>query len=274
MIKLPVKWSRRYAFMFCVLGNVLTLWAKPCCAEPCCAEPASNRNTSRVLQAARKGALLINKNTTGTGFNQKRFLRNGLPIINLFVRSHYIPARSMEDTLQVNDRLLSSPLIYRLRAPHCGELVIFRAPATSLLPPDIEFVKRCVGVPGDVVDIRQRQFYRNGQLVKEPYVKWGSDSDLNYCYDMKIVHGKIYSRYYDADNLPGMWRVNEVPLTDQEQQRIERAAPEAIPPGQFLMLGDYRTNSNDSHSFGLVPRANIVSKAILIYAPPEHARKL
>jgi signal peptidase I len=192
------------------------------------------------------------------------------------LQAFYIPSGSMEDTLQVRDRLLVSKLVYRLRSPQFQEVVVFRAPPDALGPstPDgTDFIKRCIGTPGDIIYVIDRQIYRipHGstriQKVPEPYTKWSANS--NYSYDMKIIGGVVYSREYEAPGSPGVWRVNGVPQPENEWAEIESHKPEAVPAGKFMMLGDHRNNSNDSHVWGFVPRDNIVGKAIFVFWPPQ-----
>jgi signal peptidase I len=206
-------------------------------------------------------------------------------VIQPFIlQAFYIPSGSMEDTLQVRDRLLVSKMVYRLRAPQFQEVVVFRAPPDALSPgtPDgTDFIKRCVGTPGDIVFVIDRQLYRiprgntvsNLQFrpydqwrVSEPYPKWSPEG--SYSYDTKIIGGVIYSREYEGPGVPGVWRINGVPQPESDQDDITRAKPQAVPSGKFMMFGDHRNNSNDSHVWGFVPRANIVGKAIFVFWPP------
>jgi signal peptidase I len=187
-----------------------------------------------------------------------------------FLQAYFTPSGAMEDTLRVDDRLLANTLCYRLRAPRFQEIVIFRAPPAAHQGVDTDFIKRCIGVPGDVVYMKGRKLYRNGQLVNEPYVKWSSSGPsmgLIDSYDMKIVDGKVYSRDYAEPNVPGQWMVSGEPVPAADQSRISKAPNGAVPPGQYLMLGDHRNNSNDSHAWGFVPRANVGARAMLIFWP-------
>ncbi|HVF09628.1 MAG TPA: signal peptidase I [Abditibacteriaceae bacterium] len=188
------------------------------------------------------------------------------------LQAFYIPSGSMEDTLRfqpVGDRLLVSKLIYRLRDPRFQDVVVFRAPPAAIHSvEETDFIKRCIGTPGDIMVVRERKLYRNGKRVEEPYMKWSTDPNLSYAYDMKIVDGVVYSREYSEPGVPGPWRVNNVAAPGSEQKRIEAAAPGRVPADKFLMLGDHRNNSNDSHVWGFVPRANIVGKAVCVFWPP------
>ena len=195
------------------------------------------------------------------------------------LQAFYIPSGSMEDTLQyepVGDRLLVSKLIYRLRDPQFQDVVVFRAPplAQRQANGQDDFIKRCIGTPGHVVEIRNRVLFRDGKPVSEPYTKWSNKGGFSYSYDMKIVNGVIYSREYREPGVPGPWSVNQIAAPESEQPRITAAPPEAVPPDKFLMLGDHRNNSNDSHVWGFVPRANIVGKAVCVFWPPTRVSLL
>jgi signal peptidase I len=192
------------------------------------------------------------------------------------LQAFFIPSGSMEDTLQVRDRLLVSKLIYRLRNPRFQDVVVFRAPPDALnaeTPPGTDFIKRCIGTPGDVIYAVNRQLYRipfgetRVQKVSEPYTKWSRDKNPGY--DMKIIGGVVYSREYYEPGKPGAWSIDGVPQPEGEQEKITLAKPEAVPSGKLFMLGDHRNNSNDGHVWGFVPRENVVGKAIFVFWPPN-----
>ncbi|MBV9868402.1 MAG: signal peptidase I [Abitibacteriaceae bacterium] len=196
------------------------------------------------------------------------------------LQAFYIPSGSMEDTLQwrpVGDRLLVSKLVYRLRDPRFQEIVVFKAPPEAIRESsssavesnpaeETDFIKRCIGTPGDVVYAENGKYYHNGQLIQEPYAKW-SPGGSNF-YDMKIVDKEIYSREYNSMGMAGPWNHYGQAIPEEDQQRITEARPGKVPPGMFLMLGDHRSNSLDSHFWGFVPRANVLGKAIAIFWPP------
>ena len=210
-------------------------------------------------------------------------------VIQPFIlQAFYIPSGSMEDTLQVSDRLLVSKLIYRMKNPEFQDVVVFRAPPAALLngnsPPDTDFIKRCMGTPGDVVYIVDRQVFRNGKKIVENYTKWGNGSSAissspdevaatnaapRVSYDMKIVGDAVYSRQVYAPGQVEKWAQNNIVVaSDAQQDAITKAPPGKIPPGQYLFLGDHRSDSNDGHFWGFTPRANIIGKAICVFWPP------
>lgn len=193
------------------------------------------------------------------------------------LQAFYIPSSSMEDTLRVNDRLLVSKLVYRLRDPRFQDVVVFLAPpdAQQLPGGQDDFIKRCIGTPGDVVYAANRRYFRKARgeadfaEITEPYTKWSPPAQASlYSYDMKIVEGVVYSREYLQEGAIGVWTINRTPIGQDDQERVERAEPGPIPPDVFLMLGDHRNDSNDSHAWGFVPRANIKGKAVCVFWPP------
>lgn len=212
-------------------------------------------------------------------------------IIQPFIlQAFFIPSGSMENTLLVSDRLLVSKLVYRLKEPAFQDVIVFKAPKAALLSnanpnEQVDFIKRCIGTPGDVVYVINRQLYRNGQKVSEPYTKWHETTTLSngatpderasgmlgagrYSYDMKIVGAAVYSREYDSTGQPGAWTSNGAMAPQGDQQTISAAKYGKVPPGKYLFLGDHRSNSNDGHVWGFAPRENIVGKAICVFWPP------
>ncbi|HEX8834730.1 MAG TPA: signal peptidase I [Abditibacteriaceae bacterium] len=194
------------------------------------------------------------------------------------LQAFYIPSGSMEDTLRIDDRLLVSKFIYRLRDPQFQDVVVFKAPpkaisSSSGLPEagETDFIKRCFGTPGDTVYVTDRKYYHNGKLIPEPYVKWSPSTfgrRVIASYDMKVINGAVYSREYDAPDNPGDWMTEGQWVPAEQQAAITAAQPGVVPPGKYLVFGDHRNNSNDSHAWGFVPRENMVGKAVCVFWPP------
>lgn len=187
--------------------------------------------------------------------------------------------------MRVGDRMLVDLRVYDSRAPRNGELAIFKAPAAALLDSgssnlDVDFIKRVVGVPKDVVTIVNRQLFRNGVRVAEPYCKWDEEPTAlylgwpPYSYDMKIVGGAVYSREYldSAAREVGPWMRNGIEQADQNA--ITSAKPGAVPANCYLVLGHHRSNSNDSHVFGFVDRRAFRGRAMFVFWPLSNAKLL
>lgn len=158
-----------------------------------------------------------------------------LIIRTFIVQAFKIPSESMLQTLQVGDHLLASKFAYGLKIPFTdtyiyegdnpqrGDVIIFQYPND----PSVDYIKRVVGVPGDVIEVRDKQLYRNGQPVKEAYI-----------------------RHTDPDGIE--------PLRDNY-------APVTVPAGKYFVMGDNRDNSLDSRFWGFVDRKAIKAKAWRIY---------
>ncbi len=88
------------------------------------------------------------------------------------VQAFLIPSGSMEQTLWVNDFIVANKAIYRYTEPKVGDIIVFKPPERALNPDqhDMDFIKRCQGVPGDVVEVRDGKLWRNNQPIDEPYL--------------------------------------------------------------------------------------------------------
>jgi signal peptidase I len=78
----------------------------------------------------------------------------------------WIPSRSMEPTLLINDRIVVTRFSYWFSEPQRGDVVVFKYP----LEPNKDYVKRLIGLPGDKVQIKDSKLYVNDDLIKEPYL--------------------------------------------------------------------------------------------------------
>lgn len=92
------------------------------------------------------------------------------------VQAFRIPTSSMEETLLVGDFLLVNKFLFgakipftdfrlpKIRKPEVGDVIVFRHPTEGK-----DFIKRCMGLPGDTVEIRNDVVYVNGEAIDEPY---------------------------------------------------------------------------------------------------------
>ncbi len=177
-------------------------------------------------------------------------------ILALFVRTFVfenfkIPSGSMENNLLVGDHLVVNKFIFAphldtplhallpYREPERGDVVIFKFPED----PRRDFIKRCVAVAGDTVEIREKQLYLDGELQDEPYV----------------VHKD-----------PHVWR--NVPGAPASGRRRDNFGPFTVPEGTIFCLGDNRDNSLDSRFWGPVPLSYVKGRAVIIYWSYEAER--
>lgn len=86
-------------------------------------------------------------------------------VIGFVAQAFRVQGQSMEPTLHDGERLLVEKLSYRFREPRRGEVVVFRVPGD----PSRRFIKRVIGLPGDVIEFRDGRVVLNGHLLEEPY---------------------------------------------------------------------------------------------------------
>jgi signal peptidase I len=169
-------------------------------------------------------------------------------VVKTFVaQAFYIPSRSMEPQLKVNDRVVVSKLAYRLHPPRRGDIIVFDAPPSEQQPQSgnrnavvralrtvgeaigviqarTEFIKRVIALPGETVEGRGGHVYVNGQYLYEPYLASGLQTST--------------------------------------------FAPVTIKPGFLWVMGDNRDDSRDSRFFGAIPRSKVVGRTIWRIWPP------
>lgn len=154
-----------------------------------------------------------------------------------------IPSGSMKPTLLIGDHLLVSKSSYGLKLPFSdrilipfgepqrGDIIVFRFPEDR----DKDFIKRLIGLPGDTVEVRNKQVLINGQLLDDP---WAHYSDR-----IILPHGV---------------------------QPRDNFGPVQVPPDHYFVMGDNRDQSYDSRFWfggkgGFVPRKDILGRAVIIY---------
>jgi signal peptidase I len=192
-------------------------------------------------------------------------------IRTFLVQAFYIPSGSMEKTLLIKDRVLVNKVVYDMRDPIRGEIVVFRGtdnwapevtePVSNAFgaklgrtvgdlvgvsrPGERDFIKRVIGLPGDKVaccDDKGR-ITVNGVGIDEPYIADGYNSDLN-----------------------------QPPNPTQCTSR--RFTEVTIPEGEMFVMGDHRAVSQDARCQGPVPIKNIIGRAFVIVWPSSRFTSL
>jgi signal peptidase I len=164
-------------------------------------------------------------------------------ILALFIRTFVvqafkIPSGSMEDTLKIGDHLLVNKFIFgttipftdkqvfALRHPHQGDVIVFEYPED----PSKDFIKRIVGVPGDVVQGINKNVYVNGKLYKNPHE----------------IH-------------------KEPDMVPKDQNPRDTFGPIKVPEDSYFVMGDNRDRSYDSRFWGFVKKEKIKGLAFIKY---------
>ncbi|HBL28665.1 MAG TPA: signal peptidase I [Acidobacteria bacterium] len=171
------------------------------------------------------------------------------------LQTFFIPSGSMENTLLIGDHLFVNRHIYGatatdlerrllpMRDVERGDIVIFRSPEN----PNIDVVKRCVGVPGDTVDVQAKQLYINGKAVQ----------DAGYA-----IHSDPISYSEDGTAYLGDQALS---FRSDEGRVRDNFGPKTVPEGHYLCMGDNRDKSYDSRFWGMLPRRLVKGRALFIY---------
>jgi signal peptidase I len=154
------------------------------------------------------------------------------------VKPYRIPSESMENTLLIGDRVLVDRISWRFSEPQRGEITVFHPPFSGPV-----LIKRIVGMPGDVISLRDGYVYINGVKLVEPYVR------------------RVGGRQEPTD-----------PFTNGLAWSLQQ--PYHVPAGMYFMMGDNRSVSDDSRDWGPAPRREIIGEAFLTYWPLTRLRGL
>ena len=121
-----------------------------------------NKNDNEVKQEAPKSATKEIVDSIIVAFVIAIFIRT------FFLGVYTIPSGSMLETLQIGDFILVNKLSYKFSDPKHDDIVVFEYP----LNPKLDYIKRVIGVPGDVIEIKDKIVYRNGEKLDPDYVQY------------------------------------------------------------------------------------------------------
>ena len=190
----------------------------------------------------------------------------------------HIPSASMQNTLQIGDYIFVSKSSYGYSRysfplglplfegrvwedmPERGDVVVFRPPQT----PQIDFIKRVIGLPGDKIQMIEGALHINGAAIQRERLE---DAQ------MRTQYGSMenITRYREVmDNGASYVTLDLTPHGGADNTGIYE-----VPEGHYFMMGDNRDNSTDSRaeSIGFIPHDNLVGKAQMIFfSVGENAR--
>lgn len=229
------------------------------------------------------------------------------------IEAFRIPTGSMENTLLVGDFLLVNKFIYGAKSPqylpftdisipyfqlpplehpHRGDVVVFEWPGDrdEVKPPSpVNYIKRCIGTPGDTIQVIDRVVYVNGKLQPYPAgVKFDTYAVMPKGYPNPQIFPEGYDwneDYYGPIVVPWKGEVVHLSKSDFLRWRIfidreghictlqdttvyvdgKPAKTYRVHNNYYFMMGDNRENSLDSRFWGFVPFKNIVGQAMIIY---------
>lgn len=174
-----------------------------------------------------------------------------------------VPSGSLEPTVIPGDLILVNQFAYGFRLPiwnkllfpvtlpHRGDIVVFHWPVN----PQVDFVKRVIGLPGDHISYINRVLSINGQEAPQTYLKTSTDGNGpgGPYWEVETLKENllgtshlIYNCAPHASECPGIQKRDFKDLT--------------VPPGLYFMMGDNRGDSDDSRDWGFVPEKNLVGK--------------
>ena len=154
-------------------------------------------------------------------------------IVYLFLmQPHQVNGQSMIPNFESGDYVLTDKISYRLGEPQRGDVVVFHAPSSAHCPQGTgcDFIKRVVGLPGELVEIKNSQIFVNSEPLGEVYIPDEFQTEAG-----------------------SFTRNKSVSLGDN----------------QYFVVGDNRPHSSDSRVWGPIDKSMIVGKAFFRYWPPE-----
>ena len=193
---------------------------------------------------------------------------------SFLVEPFKIPSGSMIPTLEVGDFILVNKYTYGLRlpilrwkvldlnSPQRGDVMVFRYPED----PSLDYIKRVIGVPGDVVAYQNKKLTINGEPVPTKRL-------ADYLHPERLHYSRQYGEQLDAAEYRTLNDADAPPYVPAPAQFPNRQDCSynvsgvicKVPPGQYFVMGDNRDNSRDSRFWGFVPERNIVGRAFFIW---------
>lgn len=148
-------------------------------------------------------------------------------VLYLFiVQPNQVKGVSMDYTFASGDYIFTSKVTYKFRFYERGDVIVFKSPKN----PDIEYIKRIIGLPGDTVTMTNSEVFVNDRKVDEPYIA--------------------------------------APTVLWENGFTRNGVPYTVPDGYLFVMGDNRPRSSDSREFGPITFESVVGQVFYRYLPP------
>lgn len=161
--------------------------------------------------------------------------------------SYRVPSQAMTPTLLAGDFILVDTAVYRDENPKRGDVIVFWYPED----PDIAFIKRVIGVPGDAIRYEDKKLHVNGNPVEAKAL--GTYSGVGGVESMTGL--SVVEEHLDG----ARYRVVVIPdIKAKDSQSV-------VPEGHFYVLGDHRDNSRDSRYWGFVPADHLIGRVRAVW---------
>lgn len=186
-------------------------------------------------------------------------------IRSFIIQPYRVPTGSLLPTVEPGDFLIVNQFAYGLHfpignkkimtigAPQRGEIALFYYPPN----PNLIFVKRVIGLPGDHIRYQNKVLYINGKEMTQTYLKTLELPAFDRL-DFPDVHHMILKE----ENLNG---VRHAIYEENIATPLSENFDLVVPQGNYFMMGDNRDNSGDSRIWGFVPESHLVGKAFRIW---------
>ena len=185
-----------------------------------------------------------------------------------------IPSGSMVPTLLVGDFILVNKYDYGIRLPitntkitegrplQRGDVVVFRYPKDE----SVDYIKRVIGLPGDIVSYEDKKLTINGKPVSEtPLPDYFDEERIGYAKQFEEdIDGRKNRILNNPAVPPFIVGAEDYPYRDNCKYDAHGVTCK-VPPGNYFMMGDNRDNSADSRYWGFAPDKNVVGRAFFIW---------
>jgi signal peptidase I len=198
------------------------------------------------------------------------------------IEAYVIPSASMLPSLLIHDHIFVNKAVYgvrlpfsekwltRFKSPERGEVIVFKYPKD----PNVFFIKRIIGTPGDKVLYENGKLYINDKLVDSEPQERGGDWDA--VSDVDFRREDIQNPVYQTDNKTNyeafLEKLDNHPhdiLLRKDDGAGRSEGPWIVPKGMLFMMGDNRDNSHDSRRWGFLPEENILGRAMFVWLSCE-----
>ncbi len=175
-----------------------------------------------------------------------------------------IPSGSMIPTLAIGDQIFVNKFVYGIRIPFTpirivdfsmperGEVVVFICP----VPPNEDYIKRVIGLPGDEIKVRDGTVYVNDVALKRHSLGMHEYTDIS--------EGGVW-RTFSAEAFEETHGEHTYTVLHDPPHHALDYGPTVVPEGHLFMMGDNRDHSYDSRSWGTVPYSNVLGRSTFVW---------